>query len=42
VLERVARVAVDFDIDDLSVALASGGFRLDTPARFVWEGVTST
>lgn len=38
--ERVALVAVDFETEDLSVALAAGGFRLGTPALFVWEGVT--
>jgi methyltransferase (TIGR00027 family) len=38
--EHVALVAVDFEADDLGVALGAHGFRLDQRAMFVWEAVT--
>jgi len=36
----VRLVSVDFERDDLMATLASYGYRVDSPAFFVWEGVT--
>ncbi len=36
----VRLVPVDFEIDDVAVALAEHGYRADDRAFFVWEGVT--
>jgi methyltransferase (TIGR00027 family) len=36
----VRLVSVDFERDDLMATLASDGYRRDSPAFFVWEGVT--
>jgi methyltransferase (TIGR00027 family) len=36
----VRLVSVDFERDDLMATLASDGYRQDSPAFFVWEGVT--
>ena len=36
----VRLVSVDFERDDLMATLASDGYRPDSPAFFVWEGVT--
>lgn len=38
--EHVTLVPVDFQTDDLGSALATSGFRLETPTMFVWEAVT--
>ncbi|MGB9457995.1 MAG: SAM-dependent methyltransferase [Bryobacteraceae bacterium] len=40
VSEHVTQVPVDFEIDDLGVALATRGFRIEQATMFVWEGVT--
>ncbi len=37
---NVTWVAVDFERDDLAASLPAGGLDPDTPAFFVWEGVT--
>jgi methyltransferase (TIGR00027 family) len=39
--ERLAHVPVDFEADDLAVALRGAGFDAAVPAVFVWEGVTN-
>jgi methyltransferase (TIGR00027 family) len=36
----VRLVSVDFERDELMATLASDGYRQDSPAFFVWEGVT--
>jgi methyltransferase (TIGR00027 family) len=37
----LARVAVDFERDELGDHLAAAGFRTEEPAIWVWEGVTA-
>ncbi|HTW06998.1 MAG TPA: SAM-dependent methyltransferase [Acidimicrobiales bacterium] len=37
---HVVFVPVDFEADDLSIALTDAGYAIDRPALFVWEGVT--
>jgi methyltransferase (TIGR00027 family) len=38
--DHVRLISVDFETDDLAVALAQHGFQAGRPAMFVWEAVT--